>query len=147
MKELRIKRGRPLLNHVILTANRYTEEDLQKMYKGIIPTGMIGQLKSYQTVISISPRITTPIEVGDLVLINIDRYGRSVQKKNSYVESMDEHYDKQIVYELPIIEYDGEECLKLGDNDIEFIIDEYEFVEPEKESLIIKPQTNIIKPK
>ena len=41
---------------------------------------------------------------------------------------MDEHYDNHIVYDVPVIELDGKECLKLGDNDIEFIIEDYEFV-------------------
>ena len=36
MKELKIK-GTPLLNYVILTADRYTVDELADMYGGIVP--------------------------------------------------------------------------------------------------------------
>lgn len=147
MKELRIKKGRPLLNYVILTADRYTAEELAEMNGGIITPTEIGQLKPYQKIISVSPRITNSVlEEGQLVLINIKRYGKPVQRKNSYVESTDEHFDAHIRYEVPIIDIDGKECLKLGDNDIEFIIDEYDMVEIEKPSVIIDTNKDIIKP-
>ncbi len=140
MKELRIKSGRPLLNHVLLTADKYSAEELAVMHGGIIPTGLVDQLKPYQNVLAISPRLKeVPFKIGDLVLINIERYGTSIQKKNSLKESMDEYYDKQIVYSVPSLMIDGKECLKLGDNDIEFIIDEYEEVVPEKKSKIVTP--------
>lgn len=148
MRELKIKKGRPLLNYVILTADRYTAEELAEYNNGIIGPGQIGQLKSYQKILSISPRIlgNSPLEEGQLVLINIDRYGRSVQKKNSYVDSTDEHYDASIVYQVPIIELDGKECLRLGDNDIEFIIDEYSIENAPKPKVISKNSSKIIIP-
>ena len=130
MKELKIKKGTPLLNYVILTADRYTAEELADIHVGIVPAGMTDQLKPYQKIISISPRssMVNILEPGMLVLINIDRYGRSMQKKNSIKASMDEHYDNHVIYNVPILELNGEECLKLGDNDIEFIIEDYEFI-------------------
>ena len=148
MKELVIKKGRPLLNYVILTADRYTAEELAEMNGGIINPTAIGQLKPYQKIISVSPRLTNScLEVDQTVLINIQRYGKSVQRKNSYVESTDEHYDAHVRYEVPVIDIDGKECLKLGDNDIEFIIDEFEMKEVKKESVIIDTAPkDIIKP-
>ena len=147
MKELVIKEGRPLLNFVILTAERYTAEELAEMNWGIITPTEIGQLKPYQTIISVSPRLTTSgLEEGQLVLINIKRYGKSVQRKNSYVESTDEHYDAHIRYEVPVIDIDGKECLKLGDNDIEFIIDKYEMKEVEKPLILQETKKDIIVP-
>ena len=151
MKELRIKKGRPLLNHIILTADRYSAEELAEEHGGLIIASKIDQLKDYQTVISVSPRLASSgLEPGQLVLINIKRYGVSRQKKNSLIESTDEHYDAVVEYRVPIMELDGVECLKLGDNDIEFIADEYEYVEKEKEekSSIIQPtKKDIIVPK
>ena len=145
MKELIIKKGRPLLNYVILTADRYTAEELAEIHGGIINPTALGQLKPYQKIISVSPRlVNSHLEVDQMVLINIKRYGKSVQKKNSYVESTDEHYDAQVRYEVPIIDIDGKECLKLGDNDIEFIIDEYEEAVPKKKSSIITPAKSSI---
>ncbi len=146
MKELKIKKGTPLLNYVILTADRYTIDELADMYGGIVPAGMTDQLKPHQKIISISPRssMVNILEPDMLVLINIDRYGRSMQKKNSIKSSMDEHYDNHVVYDVPVIELDGKECLKLGDNDIEFIIEEYEFVNSKKTSKIEVPDQKIL---
>lgn len=148
MKELKIKKGRPLLNYVVLTADRYTADELAEAHGGIILSTKIDQLKPYQTIISLSPRISenSGLKPGQLVLINIDRYGKAVQKKNSLRESSDEYYDSQVRYEVPVIEIDGKECLRLGDNDIEFICDEYEFVEAPKKSSIITQEPTIIKP-
>lgn len=83
MKELKIKKGTPLLNYVILTADRYTVDELADMYGGIVPAGMTDQLKPYQKIISISPRssMVNVLKPDMLVLINIDRYGRSIQRK------------------------------------------------------------------
>lgn len=146
MKELKIKKGTPLLNYVILTADRYTADELADMYGGIVPANMTDQLKPYQKIISISPRssMVNILKPDMLVLINIDRYGRSIQKKNSIKESMDEYYDSHVVYNVPVIELDGKECLKLGDNDIEFIIEDYEFVTIEKTSKIEVPDKKIL---
>lgn len=146
MKELKIKKGTPLLNYVILTADRYTADELADMYGGIVPAGMTDQLKPYQKIVSISPRssMVNILEPDMLVLINIDRYGRSMQKKNSIKASMDEHYDNHVIYDVPIIELDGKECLKLGDNDIEFIIEDYEFVTIKKPSTIEVPDKKIL---
>ena len=147
MKELVIKEGRPLLNYVILTADRYTAEELAEMNGGIITPTEIGQLKPYQTILSVSPRLSSSgLEEKQLVLINIKRYGKTVQRKNSYVESTDEHYDAHIRYEVPVIDIDGKECLKLGDNDIEFIIDKHEMKEVEKPILIQETKKDIIVP-
>lgn len=147
MKELVIKEGRPLLNYVILTADRYTAEELAEMNGGIITPTEIGQLKPYQTILSVSPRLSSSgLEEKQLVLINIKRYGKTVQRKNSYVESTDEHYDAHIRYEVPVIDIDGKECLKLGDNDIEFIIDKYEMKEVEKPLIIQETKKDIIVP-
>lgn len=149
MKELKIKKGRPLLNYVILTADRYTAEELTEAYGGLLLPTQVNQLKPYQTIISLSPRISesSGLKPGQLVLINIDRYGKATQKKNNLRESIDEIYDSQVRYEVPAIEIDGKECLRLGDNDIEFICEEYEFVEIKKKSPIIVEEPTIIKPR
>ena len=101
MKELKIKKGTPLLNYVILTADRYTVDELADMHGGIVPAGMTDQLKPYQKIISISPRssMVNILKPDMLVLINIDRYGRSMQKK-TIKSSMDEHHDNYIIYDV-----------------------------------------------
>lgn len=149
MKELKIKKGRPLLNHILTTSERYTAEELAEAHGGIIVANKINQLKPYQKIVSISQQVINRnlgFEIGQMVMINIDRYGVSKQKKNSVQSDYDEVYDAVVEYRVPIIEVDGKECLKLGDGDIEFIVDEYEFEEV-KSSPIIQQDNDIIVPK
>lgn len=150
MEGLIIKKGRPLLNYVILTADRYTAEELAaQSASGIIRADMEDRLKDYQRVVSISERIkeSSPLKEGDLVLINLMRYAIPIQKKDSLKSSMDEHYNVELRYNVPMITIDGKDHLKLGDNDIEFIVDEYEFAEPEKPNdsgIILPSEPNIL---
>lgn len=147
MRELKIKKATPMSNYVLLTAERYTVKELTDMHGGLLPSGMTDQLKLYQKIIAISPEIRNPpYKVGDLVLINIDRYGIPIQTKDSIKSSMDEHYKVNVRYEIPIMEIDGKECLKLGNNDIEIILDDYEFVEFKQPTIIDAPKSNIIVP-
>lgn len=140
MKELVIKEGRPLLNYVIVTADKYSAEELANIYGGIVPAGLTNQLKQYQRVVAISPQLKdTPLKVGNTVLINISRYGVPVQKKDTLKSSMDEYYNTDIRYSVPVIDINGIEHLKLGNNDIEFIIDRFEFIDPPKKSIIETP--------
>ena len=82
------------------------------MYGGIVPAGMTDQLKPYQKIISISPRssMVNILEPDMLVLINIDRYGRSIQKKtlskNLWMNTM-----IIMLFMMFLIELDGKECL------------------------------------
>lgn len=138
MKELIIKKGRPLLNFVILTANKYSVEELAHIYGGIVPSGLTDQLKPYQKIVSISGRIRdAEYKVGDLVLINIQGYGRAIDKKNNYKDSTDEYYDAAITYSVPVIDIEGKEFLKLRDNDIEYIVDKFEIAAQKKVSSLI----------
>lgn len=154
MKQIKLKSIKPLLNYLVVTADKYTAEELAEMHGGIIRTDMVDQLKPYQTIKYISKQAENDgFKVDQLVAININRYGRSTQKKNSYIESVDEDYSAHIVYNVPTIEIDDIEYLKLGTNDIEFIITDFEEVEIKKSSLILEekpkdlilPKTNIIK--
>ena len=154
MKQIKLKSIKPLLNYLVVTADKYTAEELAEMHGGIIRTDMVDQLKPYQTIKYISKQAENDgFKVDQLVAININRYGRSTQKKNSYIESVDEDYSAHIVYNVPTIEIDDIEYLKLGTNDIEFIITDFEEVEIKKSSIILEekpkdlilPKTNIIK--
>lgn len=154
MKQIKLKSIKPLLNYLVVTADKYTAEELAEMHGGIVRTDMVDQLKPYQTIKYISKQAENDgFKVDQLVAININRYGHSTQKKNSYIESVDEDYSAHIVYNVPTIEIDNIEYLKLGTNDIEFIITDFEEVEIKKSSIIVEekpkdlilPKTNIIK--
>ena len=66
----------------LLTADKYSAEELAAMHGGIIPTGLVDQLKPYQNVLAISPRLKeVPFKIGDLVLINIEDMGLPSKKR------------------------------------------------------------------
>lgn len=148
MKEINIKKGRPLLNYILVTADVHTAEELQShSVVGLVDTSKVGKLKEYQKVVAISPRLTNvPFEVGDMVLINFDRYGVPMQQKDSLKTSTDEYYNATVKYNVPIITLDGIDYLRIGDNDIEFIIDEFEFVESKLPTIVDVPPLDIIIP-
>lgn len=143
-KELIIKKGTPLLNYVYVTSDRYTAEESAAMNGGLVMANQINQLKPYQKIKAISPRISVPYKEGDMVAINITRYGRPIQKKDmNSIDSSREDYYASMAYHVPVVEIDGVEYLKLGDNDIDMFIEEYEFKEIESKSIIETPKTEI----
>lgn len=148
MKKLKIKRGRPLLNYVLLTADKYTKEE-SVTSGGLYRTDLENTLKPQQTIIAVSPHVEKLgiLKEGMLVSINIERYANSSQKQNTLKQDIDEHYDAVKTYQVPQVNIDGVNYLKLGDNDIDFIVEEWEYEDIE-DSPIIKPEEpSIIIPK
>lgn len=133
MGEIKIKKLKPLFNFVITTANRYTAEELIGD-SGLVRADIQGVLKPYQTVIEVGDRVTL-VKPGDFVAISLDRYARVSQKKDTMKQSMDEYYNANVEYHVPVVLINDKECLQIGDNDIKFVIEEWEEITP-------KPNTN-----
>ena len=135
------------MNYLITTADRYSAEETAEMSGGIIRSDMVDMLKPYQTIVTTSKLASADFKPGMVVAINIDRYGSSKQRKDTLKEGMDEYYNAHVSYNVPTLILNDIEVLKLGTNDIEFIIDEMEEVEikPTKtNSGLIIPEANII---
>lgn len=119
----RIKRARPMLNHVITTADRY---DTTQIKNGIVDISQEeGEIKDIQRVIALGPGAYKELNVGDVVLINQMNYSRPVHslREGSVLEK--DKDEVEMVVSWPIVDINGKECLFIYDRDIDMIIDEF----------------------
>lgn len=125
---LKLKKVKPLLNHVITTANVYKET--------ITDDGLLvddskeqGEFKEYQTVIACGPNVTT-VKPGDLVVINPKAYAMPVHKPvEDKITGLMTGDEVEMVIRFPIIDINGVPHLFLYDRDVEFIVEDYEEVD------------------
>jgi hypothetical protein len=132
---INVKKVKLLFNYLLVTSDRFEEDDLKNSVGLVTNTLLKGQIKPLQTVYEVSDLAAKEgFEIGQVVAINVERYGRVKQKKNSLKESYDENYDAVIDYNVPAITIDGVDYLKLGTNDIDYIALEYEDVKITKKA-------------
>ena len=62
------------------------------------------------------------------MLIDFSRYARPVQSQSLRNHVKGEEYSVQMSFNIPVIILDGEEYLDLQDNDIVYIVDDFEEV-------------------
>jgi co-chaperonin GroES (HSP10) len=119
-----IRKLRPMFTNIVTTMNTY--EDDTTTAAGIIDTRkQKGALKEYQTVIAVGNSVRD-INPGDVVCINPIRYAQYKHDKNSL---KDLATDNPVVgYNFNVVEIDGKQCLLLHDQDIRYVIEEYEEV-------------------
>lgn len=130
-----------MFNNIVTTMDVYEEDQLDS---GIIKSNKTkGSLKEYQTVLAVGPNVLS-IKVGDIVAINPSRY--TVMKHND--GSLQDGVIKDnmtIGYKFKTINLDGKECLFLYDQDVDYIIEEFEEIEDKPTTIkVVKPK--IIKP-
>ena len=137
---LNIKAIQPMFNYLVTTKNEYTEEDVKK---GGIITKVVGSLKEYQTVVAVGPMVRN-IKVGDLVSINPKRYAMKKYEEGSLKDGVIKE-NPVIKYNFNVIELDHVSHLLLTDQDIDFVITDYEdeVVEAHSKELIL-PNRKII---
>ena len=118
---------------VIVTCDRYTVDETTT--NGIEDVSMTGRIKEIQTVISPSKGcIDRGVVEGTLVALSYENYKKTKNvKKNTF--GIDEEYDKQVYYEMPVMLIDNRECMLVDISDIELKIDEFEYVEFNQEVL------------
>lgn len=138
---INIKKIRPMFNQVITTMEKYSDEELK--VGSIIDVSKVNNpIKEYQKVVAVGPMVRN-IEVGDVVMINPKRYGKMLHKEGSLKDGV--IGDNPVVsYNFNVIELDHQPYLLLLDQDIDFIIEEYEEVEDSPQSDIIVPNNDII---
>ena len=125
-----------MANYLVATKENYTEKDV--MQGGLISKA-VGSLKEYQRVIAVGPMVRN-VNVGDLVCINPKRYARHKHQAGSLKDGV--ITDNPVVaYEFNVIELDHQPYLLLTDQDIDFVIEEYEEEDPKT---IIVPEQKII---
>ena len=127
MKILSIKKATPMSTGVIVTCDRYTAEDTT--HDGIEDVSMTGRIKEIQTVVSPSKGcIDRGITEGTLVALSYENYKKTKNVKNHNF-GIDEEYNKQVYYEMPVMMYNGGEHMLVDLSDIELKIDEFEYVD------------------
>lgn len=134
---LKIKKIKPLFNRILVTSDKY-EKDIKQ---GEIVTVTAGTLKEYQRVVAVGPTVRD-IKEGDLVLINPTRY--AVRKHNEGSLKNNVVTDNPIVsYNFNLVELEGQICILLYDQDIDYVLEEFEEI-PEKTSSLITPKKKLI---
>lgn len=135
---MKIIKGKPLLNHVLTTADRYESTEIKD---GLLSTkNTEGDIKCIQRVIAIGPNCFEGINVGDWVLINPMNYARpehSLRENSVFEKNKDE---VSLVVSWPLIDINDRECLFLYDRDIDMVVDEWkddEQLETEEDKKIL----------
>lgn len=128
-----------MANYIVTTKDEYTEDDVKR---GGLLIKTVGSLKEYQKVVAVGPMVRG-IQVGDLVCINPKRYAQYKHKPGSLKDGV--ITDNPVVsYNFNVIELDHVSHLLLTDQDIDFVIEEWnDEKEPEKSNIII-PERKII---
>lgn len=138
---LNIKKIKPMFNQVITTMDKYSDDEMKT--GSIIDVSKVNNpIKEYQKVVAVGPMVRN-IEVGDIVMINPKRYGKVRHKEGSLKDGI--ITDNPVVsYNFNVIELNHTPFLLLLDQDIDFIIEEYEEVKDSPQSDIIVPNNDII---
>ena len=122
----KIKHVTPLFTGVVTTANRYVGD--MKTASGLLidTTRMKGGLNPYQRVVS-AGEMAHGIKEGQIVKINFKRYEKSKHTPGAIDDAQNLQHDAlSITYEIPMINLNGQECLFIQNNDIEYIVDDYD---------------------
>ena len=142
-KKLVLKKIKPTFTRLVTTADRYTFED------SITETGMVipdmeGAIKDIQTVVAVGDEI----KEGDKVSLNFKRFAQYKYSKNSAKADMEEYNNQIVSYAFTFVEIDGVDYLFLDNQDVEFIIKEYEEAEVIlPDAITAAPKaTNLVKP-
>lgn len=121
---MKILKAKPLLNHVITTADRYESTELKD---GLLSTKEAeGDIKFEQRIIAIGPNCFDGLNVGDVVLVNPMNYLRPEHslRENSILEKSRDEVN--MVISWPLIDINDRECLFLYDRDLDMVIEEWE---------------------
>lgn len=127
-----------MANYLVTTKEVYKED---KVINGVL-TPTKGNLMEYQKVVAVGP-VVRGINVGDLVSVNPRRYAVMKYKEGSLKDGIiSENPVKH--YNFNVIELDHVQHLLLTDQDIDFVIEEFEEEKDEATPKVIVPKKKII---
>lgn len=124
----RIKKVRPLFTGVITTAKTYVGDVYTEA--GLLDiTRKDGDLNPYQWVEAVGTTVTG-IKPGDIVKLNFKRYAMANHKPGAIDDAENKQYDNlTITYNLPTIKINGQTYLFMQNNDIEYVVEEFDGVD------------------
>lgn len=133
MTDIKVLKATPMFNGVITTCHQW---EVDGESDGLIDTAKSqGVVKPHQTVVAVGSAARS-VKVGDLVIIDPTRF--AVKRYND--GSLKDNVVKQqeiVGFDFPIIELNGEPHMLLNENDIVYIVNEYEEFEIESDSDLI----------
>jgi hypothetical protein len=112
---------------VVTTARRYVGDTTTKGGLLLDTTKMEGTMNPFQWVVSVGPMVKD-LKEGDIVSINFKRYAKA-QHLPGAIENNVQSDNLSVVYDIPMINIDGVEYLYLQNNDIEFVVEEYDGID------------------
>lgn len=122
----RIHKIRPLFTGIVTTAVKYHGDVTTAGGVLLDTTRMDGQLNPYQTVISVGG-MCKDVKEGDVVKINFKRYAKAQHVPGAIDEAENKQFDNMsVVYEIPIVNIDGQDCLFIQSNDVEYVVEDYD---------------------
>lgn len=135
-----IKKIQPMYTKILTTMCKYEEDEMTA--GGLIDsTKTQGTIKEYQTVVAVGNSVRN-VKVGDLVCVNPERYAVKKHEAGSLKDGV--ITDNPVIkYNFNIMELEGVPHLLLDENDVSFIITDYEEVKEQKSDLYV-PKTQII---
>lgn len=135
-----IKKIQPMYTKILTTMCKYEEDEMTA--GGLIDsTKTQGTLKEYQTVVAVGNSVRN-VKVGDLVCVNPERYAVKKHEAGSLKNGV--ITDNPVIkYNFNIMELEGVPHLLLDENDVSFIITDYEEVKEQKSDLYV-PKTQIL---
>lgn len=137
---INIKNIKPMFTSILTTMDKYEEDGMTK--SGLVDASKVqGTLKEYQTVVAIGDSVRT-VKVGDLVCVNPERYAVKKHEAGSLKDGVITD-NVTLRYNFNIVEMNDTPYLLLQENDISFIITEFEEIEEAKSDLII-PKSSLI---
>lgn len=128
MRDIVIKKIKPMSNVIIVTCDKYKEDAMT--VDGIIlgTAGIKGSIKMYQKVIAVGP-LVRDIKEGDMVMLNLSRYYAPEYTEEQSSLRSTVHMKNTPKFIVPHIMLDGQDCLQITSQDIEYIIEEAEYPE------------------
>ena len=134
MTDIKVLKATPMFNGVITTCHQW---EVDGESDGLIDTAKSqGVVKPHQTVVAVGSAARS-VKVGDLVIIDPTRF--AVKRYND--GSLKDNVVKQqeiVGFDFPIIELNGEPHMLLNENDIVYIVNEYEEFEIKSDSDLIE---------
>ena len=135
---LKIKKIKPMFNRILVTSDKY-EEDVKQ---GGVVVITAGTLKEYQKVIAVGDTVRG-IKEGDIVLVNPTRYAIKKHQEGSLKDGVIS--DNPIVsYNFNLVDVSDTICILLYDQDVDYVIQEYEDIEDKKSNLILPEEKKLI---
>lgn len=120
---MKLKKIKPMFTRIVTTMDMYIEDQI-KSPGGIIDASKLKKgIKEYQKVLAVGSSVRG-VKEGDLVCINPDRYAVRKYKEDSLKKNL---LTNEITgYNFNVVSLNGKDYLLLDEQDIEFVIEDYE---------------------